>query len=148
MAGSELQARLRHPRRVTQDSASSASTGRAPRRYGLAMPVLFVRDRNGDAKPNRARRLLIGAAVLLEVAALWLRTGQLGGNVAVRCRQGHVFTTIWIPAVSVKSLRLWWWRLQYCPVGRHWSIVTPVRQSDLSEQERLSASENTDIRLP
>ena len=112
------------------------------------MPVLLVRDRNGDANRGRTGRRLIGAVVLLEVAALWLRTGRLGGNVAVRCRQGHVFTTIWIPALSVKSLRLGWWRVQYCPVGRHWSIVTPVRESDLSEQDRLSASENTDIRLP
>jgi hypothetical protein len=56
--------------------------------------------------------------------------------------------TIWFPAVSIKLVRLWCWRLQHCPVGRHWSIVTPVRESDLSEHERLSASETTDIRLP
>jgi hypothetical protein len=112
------------------------------------MPVPYIRDGDGDANTSRTRRLIIAAAVLLEIGALWLRTGRVGGNVAVRCRQGHLFTTIWIPAVSVKSLRLWWWRLQYCPVGRHWSIVTPVRASDLSEPERLSAAENRDIRLP
>jgi hypothetical protein len=105
-------------------------------------------DENGDQRRRRGRRLLIGTAVLLEVAALWLRTGRLAGNVAVRCRKGHVFTTIWIPAVSVKSARLWWWRFQYCPIGRHWSIVTPVRESELSDDERRSAAENTDIRLP
>jgi hypothetical protein len=112
------------------------------------MPVPLVRDGDGDANRSGTRRLLIAAAASLEVAAIWLRTGRLGGNVAVRCRTGHVFSTIWIPAVSLKSVRLWWWRLQYCPVGHHWSIVTPVRESDLTDDERRSARENTDIRIP
>ena len=105
-------------------------------------------DGKGDQHRARGRALIVAAALALEAAAIWLRTGRLGGNVAVRCRRGHVFTTIWIPAVSVKSVRLWWWRFQYCPVGRHWTIVTPVRESEMTEDERRSASENTDIRLP
>ena len=105
-------------------------------------------DAEGEERHKRGRGLIIAAAVGLEVAAIWLRTGRLGGDVAVRCREGHVFTTIWIPAVSIKSLRLWWWRFQYCPVGRHWTIVTPVRESEMTEDEQRSANENTDIRLP
>jgi len=66
----------------------------------------------------------------------------------VRCRQGHLFTTIWIPAASIKSLRLGWWRAQYCPVGRHWSLVTPVREAELSKRERRFASQHQDIRIP
>jgi hypothetical protein len=112
------------------------------------MPALHAHDENGDNGRKYGRRLIVAAGVLSEVAAIWLRTGRLGGNVAVRCREGHVFTTIWIPAASLKSLRLWWWRLQYCPVGRHLSIVTPVRESNLSKDEKRSASENTDIRIP
>jgi len=48
----------------------------------------------------------------------------------------------------VKSLRLIWWRFQYCPVGRHWSLVTPVNEADLTKSERKSARAHQDIRLP
>lgn len=86
--------------------------------------------------------------VVFETAAVWARSGRLGGNVVVRCRDRHVFTTIWIPAASVKSLRLGIWRVQYCPVGRHWTVVTPVRDADLGNQERRAASKHHDIRIP
>jgi hypothetical protein len=86
--------------------------------------------------------------VFLEGAATWLRSRRLGGNLIVRCRQGHLFTTLWIPAASVKSLRFVWWRFQYCPVGRHWSIVTPVREDALSEDEQRLARAQHDIWLP
>ena len=72
----------------------------------------------------------------------------MGGNTVVRCREGHLFTTIWIPGASLKALRLGWGRLQYCPVGRHWGIVTPVRAADLTEAERQEAAEHHDIRIP
>jgi hypothetical protein len=58
------------------------------------------------------------------------------------------FTTLWLPGVSVKSLRLGWWRLQRCPVGGHWSLVTPVRRSDLTDDEIRTAGETRDLRLP
>jgi hypothetical protein len=90
----------------------------------------------------------IAAAVIFETAVLWVRTGRLGGNVIVRCRQGHLFTTIWIPAASVKSLRLGFWRVQHCPVGHHWTVVTPVRDAVLSDQERRAARERHDIPVP
>jgi hypothetical protein len=66
----------------------------------------------------------------------------------VRCRSGHLFTTIWIPGASFKSIRLGWWRLQRCPVGRHWSIVTPVNRSELAEAELRIAGANKDLRIP
>ena len=72
----------------------------------------------------------------------------VGGNTVVRCREGHLFTTIWIPGASLKALRLGWGRLQYCRVGRHWGIVTPVRAADLTEAERQEAAEHHDIRIP
>jgi hypothetical protein len=72
----------------------------------------------------------------------------MGGNTTVRCREGHLFTTIWVPGASIKSVRLGWARLQYCPVGRHWTLVTPVKDSDLSEEEKRIAAENRDIRIP
>ena len=79
---------------------------------------------------------------------MWLRGYRIGGNLVVRCRQGHLFTTLWLPGVSLKSVRFGWWRLQRCPVGKHWSIVTPVKESELTEEDRRSASEHRDIWLP
>jgi hypothetical protein len=92
--------------------------------------------------------LIGGAIVLLEAAALKVRSGRLAGNVVVRCREGHLFTTIWIPGGSLKSLRLGWWRFQRCPVGRHWTVVTPVKESELSDDELRAAGEARDIRIP
>jgi len=80
--------------------------------------------------------------------AMKLRGYRMGGNLVVRCREGHLFTTIWIPGASLKSLRFGWWRFQRCPVGRHWSIVTPVKESELTEDEKRTASEHKDVRLP
>ena len=72
----------------------------------------------------------------------------VGATTFVRCHDGHLFTTIWIPGASLKSLRLGWWRFQRCPVGRHWTLVHPVREADLSEAERVSARESRNIRIP
>ncbi|MDQ2839361.1 MAG: hypothetical protein M3Y89_18480 [Actinomycetota bacterium] len=89
---------------------------------------------------------VIAAAV--EAAALWLRASRIAGNVVVRCGDGHLFTTIWLPGGSLKSLRLGWWRFQRCPVGQHWLLVTPVRESDLSDDELRLAREHKDVRIP
>lgn len=77
-----------------------------------------------------------------------LRGYKLGRNTIVRCRRGHLFTTIWIPGVKLKALDLGIARLQYCPVGRHWSLVTPVRDGDLSASERARAHATRDLPLP
>jgi hypothetical protein len=111
-----------------------------------------MRRKNGSEQPRRGRRarlgLLAAVGVGAEAVPVWRRGYGLGGNVIVRCRRGHLFTTIWIPGASIKSLRLGWWRVQRCPVGPHWSLVTPVRTSDLSEQERQEAALHRDVRLP
>ena len=73
---------------------------------------------------------------------------KIGGNVVVRCRQGHLFTTIWVPGASLKAVRLGWWRWQRCPVGHHWAIVSPVRDADLTPAEVRSAAAHRDIRVP
>jgi hypothetical protein len=101
-------------------------------------------------KASRRRRAgkIAAGAMLVETAGLWLRTRRVGGNIIVRCREGHLFTTIWIPAASVKALRLGLWRYQYCPVGRHWSLVSPVNAADLTDKQRKAARKHRDIRLP
>jgi hypothetical protein len=73
---------------------------------------------------------------------------KLGVNTVVRCRQGHLFTTIWIPGVKLKEVDLVVARIQYCPVGNHWSLVVPVRDVDLTEEELQFAREHHDIRIP
>jgi hypothetical protein len=87
-------------------------------------------------------------ALAVEAAAIRRLGYPFAGDVVVRCRKGHLFTTIWVPGVSLKSARLGWWRFQRCPVGRHWELVTPVRRADLTPEEQRSAAEATDIRIP
>jgi len=99
---------------------------------------------------SRSKRLLGFVLVLDALATVVARQRgyKVGGNAIVRCRRGHLFTTIWIPGVSLKSVRLGWYRFQRCPVGGHWSLVRPVREADLSEDERRSAAEHRDLRIP
>jgi hypothetical protein len=116
------------------------------------MPV-FNGERGSADLPGRGsgrrKLLVIGiGAVVFEALTLKLRSGRLAGNVVVRCRKGHLFTTIWIPGASAKSLRLGFWRYQRCPVGHHWSKVTPVREANLSPPELSAAHEHKDIRIP
>jgi hypothetical protein len=90
-----------------------------------------------------------GGATVLEALFLRRRTGSMVGlRTIVRCHSGHLFTTTWIPGASVKSLRLGPWRIQRCPVGRHWSIVRPVQVAKLSEDEREQARSVRDTLLP
>lgn len=84
-----------------------------------------------------------------ELVVLKCRRGFLfGANTVVRCRSGHMFTTIWIPGASLKAVRLGWWRWQRCPVGNHWSFVTPVNVSDLTGDEAKVAAQQRDVRVP
>ncbi len=76
-----------------------------------------------------------------------LRGYPVGGNLVVRCRRGHLFTTLWIPGMSLKAIRLGWWRIQRCPVGPHWSLVRPMKKSELTESEERLAHERKDTWL-
>ncbi len=105
----------------------------------------------GPARSRRRRLAVFLAAAVTgaEAAVLARRRGFLVGlDTVVRCRRGHLFTTWWAPGASVKAVRLGWWRLQRCPVGHHWSLVTPVVASGLTEEERRSAAAHHDRRLP
>ena len=87
--------------------------------------------------------LLIGGTLVARS-----RGYNIGGEVVVRCREGHLFTTIWVPGMSFKALRLGWLRLQRCPVGENWTLVTPVRDSDLTDDERRIAEQYRDVPIP
>ena len=101
---------------------------------------------------RRDRRLTVAlAAVVSSVAASILarRSGySIGRNTPVRCRQGHLFTTIWIPGGSLKALRLGPWRVQWCPVGRHVDLVHPVKDAALTAAEREFAASHHDVLVP
>jgi len=56
------------------------------------------------------------------------------GKVLVRCRKGHEFTTTWSPFGSLTSIRLGSARLQRCPVGKHWSLVRPVKEDGVADE--------------
>jgi hypothetical protein len=88
------------------------------------------------------------AIVVLRIGMRLVGYGTGAGNTIVRCRQGHLFTTLWLPLGSFKSIRLGPWRYQYCPVGKHWTLVRPVKESDLTEEEREQAEAVKDIRIP
>ena len=97
---------------------------------------------------RRRRKTLLLMLFLVEPIAMWLRGYLIGGRLVVRCRQGHLFTTLWIPGVSVKAARFLWWRVQRCPVGHHWTVVTPVRTTELSVRERRIAKQHRDTPIP
>ena len=98
---------------------------------------------------KQLRSIVLVAAVLAIGTAIARRLGyKVGGNTVVRCRQGHLFTTLWIPGVKLKAIDLGIARIQHCPVGKHWTLVVPVREADLTDDERRFAAEHHDIRIP
>lgn len=90
--------------------------------------------------------LIVGYAIGTLVARR--RGYSVGGNTPVRCAAGHLYTTLWIPGVNLKAIDLLVVRFQYCPVGRHWSLVRPVRAADLNAAEREAAAARHDVMLP
>jgi hypothetical protein len=97
------------------------------------------------------RRLIFVGVVVAYVAGTIIATRQgysFGKDSVVRCRRGHLFTTVWIPGASVKSLRLGFWRIQWCPVGRHVDLVRPVKNADLTDAERSFALAHHDVLVP
>ena len=104
-----------------------------------------------DRRKGRRRKGLVVALVTtaVEAAVVAKRRGSFFNmDTVVRCRDGHLFTTLWVPGGSLKAIRLGWWRFQRCPVGQHWSLVTPVDAASLTEEERIRAAEAHDTRVP
>jgi hypothetical protein len=102
-------------------------------------------------KPSKRQTALAvaGGTTALEALFLRRRSGKLLGlRTIVRCHRGHLFTTTWIPGASVKALRLGPWRVQRCPVGKHWSVVRPVSPEKLSDAKRAEARSVRDTLLP
>jgi hypothetical protein len=94
--------------------------------------------------------LLVRLVVVMRRTASQARADgyRSAGEVVVRCGDGHLFTTIWIPLVSFKAVRLGFVRFQYCPVGEHWTFVVAVPDSELTDRERWIADRYHDGRVP
>jgi hypothetical protein len=89
--------------------------------------------------------LIVGIIVLVVVVfavvalnVVMRRKGySVPGKTVVRCSKGHLFSTTWIEGGSLKAVRLGpTTRFQHCPVGKHWAIIHPVKDADLSDEDR------------
>lgn len=107
-----------------------------------------MRRTRGAAKSRVKSVVVVAAVIALGTLVARLAGYKVGGNVVVRCRRGHLFTTLWIPGIKLKAIDLGIARVQHCPVGHHWTLVVPVRDADLTEDERREAAAHHDIRLP
>jgi hypothetical protein len=98
--------------------------------------------------------IAFAAVFVYVIARMGAAAGQrrgysgMGGDTIVRCSQGHLFTTTWIVGSSVKAVRLGYKRYQRCPVCQKWRIVVPVRDDELTEEDRRVAAERHDTKLP
>jgi hypothetical protein len=98
---------------------------------------------------KRQKRFAVAAGAVGVFTAVGRAAGyRFGFNTPVRCRAGHLFTTIWFPGVNLKALDFGFGRVQHCPVGHHWTVVRPVRDADLSPRDRIRAAAHRDIPLP
>jgi hypothetical protein len=95
-----------------------------------------------------AKLAIAGGVMAVLTGAARARGYKVGPNTIVRCRKGHLFTTIWIPGASIKSVRLGLSRFQRCPVGSHWTLVKPVKEADLTDDDRATAALTRDVRIP
>jgi hypothetical protein len=104
------------------------------------------------ASAKRKRRIAVFAVVGVAYAVgtvIAIRQGySFGRNAVVRCRQGHLFSTTFIPGGSLKAIRLGLWRIQWCPVGRHVDLVRLVKNADLTDAEREFAAAHHDLPVP
>lgn len=142
--------RAEHRRDRQGDRSARDLGGGGPRRSGVCALSPFAPLGHTDAMSSARRGPLLGVVAALVAGTVVVRRlgYKVGGNVVVRCRQGHLFTTIWIPGASLKSIRLGWARLQHCPVGKHWTLVTPVKDATLTDEERRIAGQYRDVRIP
>lgn len=96
--------------------------------------------------------IILAAVVVLVIVRVVIarRRGYAGDATQriVRCSTGHVFTTVWLPGVSFKSIRLGGARLQRCPVGSDWSLVRLVPEDELTDEDRRNAEKHRDTAMP
>ena len=102
-------------------------------------------------RKSRRRALVVATIIINVVGTIVARRrgySAIGGRTPVRCRDGHIFRTIWVPGVSLKAVRLGWYRFQFCPVGRHWTTVKPIKDGDYETELNAEGSIPDDIAIP
>ena len=72
---------------------------------------------------------------------------MIGGvdRTIVRCASGALYSTIWVPMISVTAVRLGDTRLQCCPVHHRWERARRVDPSTLTGDERVAAAAVRDV---
>ena len=98
----------------------------------------------------RRPRLLLPLSILSGFALVgeYLRRRDPGRfEPVVECRQGHRYRSIWVPGGSLKAVRWFNRRWQYCPVGHHWSWTRRVDADRLSPDELNAANAVHDLRV-
>jgi hypothetical protein len=102
-----------------------------------SLPITASAFTSGSHLPVEVAVPVIAAVLLLKVVAAKMRgRPAFGGEIVVRCSKDHLFRTNWSPFGSLTSIRLGSARFQHCPVGDHWSLVRPVKDSDLTAEDR------------
>ena len=97
----------------------------------------------GLSRESKTALVIVGAMIIAGLLNMFERFDR-----PVRCRAGHLFTTIWIPLASLKALRLGGRRFQHCPVGHHWTTVVPLDQTSGRPADLETAAALLDIRIP
>ena len=95
------------------------------------------------SRQNKTALVIVGG---LSVAGLLNKLERF--DRPVRCRSGHLFTTIWMPLASIKAIRLGRRRFQHCPVGHHWTTVLPLDPTSAAPADLQAAVALHDIRIP
>jgi hypothetical protein len=99
----------------------------------------------------RPRRVLVPALALAGFAFVGRylsRHDPQRFDPVVECSQGHRYRSIWVPGGSLKGLRWFRRRYQWCPVGRHWSWTRRLDGTQLTADELRAASAVHDLRIP
>jgi hypothetical protein len=85
--------------------------------------------------------LVVVVIVVVENVVVRRKGYAIPGRTVVRCNKGHLFTTTWVEGGSLKAIRFGpLIRYQRCPVGNHWGIVHPVKDEDLTDEQRRIAA--------
>lgn len=85
--------------------------------------------------------VVLAVGIVVVVLNAWARRAGYStpGRSPVRCSKGHLFLTTWVMGGSLTKVRLGpltrWGR---CPVGHHWTTMHPVKEDELTDEERTS----------
>ena len=104
--------------------------------------------RDGGVADRRPRRNWVAPLTLAFAGAVVApRFGPVRRalDTVVVCSSDHLFTTLWFRLGSFKAIRLGRRRVQWCPVGRHVSVVQRAEQSALSPEDLEEAHAHHDL---